>query len=103
MSYPVRHLVPDSPEGEKLFPFDPVAAVGFSKILFMTSGLRQVAGKLKPGAAFGAGLPGPGAACQDVIWDTKTIIIIWYNFGQKQSDRIYAILQKIVIGKIDKS
>lgn len=57
---PIRDLIPHPPEGKKLL-F--LRAQGSSRVLEAPvndlSGLRQAAGKLRPGAADGAGLSGP--------------------------------------------
>ena len=37
--------------------------------------------------------------CEHVFRDNISIIIIKYKSNQKQSDRIYAVLQRIVIRK----
>jgi hypothetical protein len=37
--------------------------------------------------------------CQHVFRDNRAIIMREYNSGQKQGDRIYAVLQGIVIRK----
>ena len=38
-------------------------------------------------------------ACEHVFRDNRAIIMREYNSGQKQSDRIYLVLQRIVIRK----
>jgi len=37
--------------------------------------------------------------CEHVFRDNRAITMREYNSGQKQSDRIYAVLQRIVIRK----
>jgi hypothetical protein len=37
--------------------------------------------------------------CEHVFRDNRAIIMREYNSGQKQSDRIYAVFQRIVIRK----
>jgi hypothetical protein len=41
-------------------------------------------------------------ACEHIFRDNRDIIMREYNSGQKQSNRTYAVLQRIVIRKNDK-